>query len=567
MRVSQYHLVTQKEAPADAEIISHQLMLRAGLIKSLASGLYSWLPLGVRVLRKVEQVVREEMNAAGAMELLMPTIQPADLWQESRRWEKYGPELLRIKDRHDRDFCYGPTHEEIITDIVRREVKSYKQLPVNFYQIQNKFRDEIRPRFGVMRSREFVMKDAYSFHLDQESLTQTYHRMHKAYSNVFSRLGLNFRAVRADSGSIGGSLSHEFHVLADSGEDAIAFSDQSDYAANVELAETLPGTEPQQAIETLTKVHTPDAKTIEKLANYLDLTPAQCLKTLLVKGEKDGSVVALMVRGDHQLNAIKAEKIPEVAKPLTMAAPELVAKALGAELGYVGPIGLSCKCFVDYAAAGLSDFVCGANEKGHHYTGVNWARDVGDFVSCDLRNVQNGDPSPDGQGTLSIARGIEVGHIFDLGDLYSEALNAGVLAEDGKHRILTMGCYGIGITRVVAAAIEQSHDDKGIVWPAALAPFQIALVTINAHKSQRLQEAADGLYENLKNAGYDVLMDDRAARPGVKFADMELIGIPHTLVLGERGLDANYVEYKHRQSGTGEDVSMTDLLSFLAEKI
>ena len=567
MRVSQYHLVTQKEAPADAEIISHQLMLRAGLIKPLASGLYSWLPLGVRVLRKVEQVVREEMNAAGALELLMPTVQPAELWEESKRWEKYGPELLRIKDRHERDFCYGPTHEEIITDIVRREVKSYKQLPLNFYQIQTKFRDEIRPRFGVMRSREFLMKDAYSFHLTQDSLTETYHRMHQAYSNVFRRLGLNFRAVRADSGSIGGALSHEFHVLADSGEDAIAFSNQSDYAANVELAETLPGPAPKPSQETLTKVETPNAKTIESLSKSLNIEPQQCLKTLLVAGEDPDTVVALMIRGDHQLNAIKAEKLDGVATPLTMASPELVAKSTAAALGYVGPVGLDCKKYVDHAAASLSDFVCGANESGYHYTGTNWERDVPGTVVADLRNVIAGDPSPDGQGTLQIARGIEVGHIFDLGTLYSEALKASVLDESGKSQTLTMGCYGIGITRVVAAAIEQNHDEKGIIWPTALAPFQVALVTINAHKSKRLAEAAEALYQQLTEAGFDVLLDDRAARPGVKFADMELLGIPHTLVLGERGLDADYVEYKNRRSGDGMDVKRQDLLSFLQEKI
>ncbi len=567
MRVSQYHLVTQKEAPADAEVVSHRLMLRAGLIKPLASGLYSWMPLGVRVLRKVEQVVREEMNAAGALELLMPTIQPAELWQESKRWEKYGPELLRIKDRHERDFCYGPTHEEIITDIVRREVKSYKQLPLNFYQIQNKFRDEIRPRFGVMRSREFVMKDAYSFHLNQESLTETYHRMHEAYSNVFERLGLDFRAVRADSGSIGGALSHEFHVLADSGEDAIAFSDQSDYAANVELAQTLPGPKPPASKQALTQVETPNTKTIDRLAEQLGIEANQCLKTLLVAGEEPDSVVALMLRGDHQLNTIKAEKLSGVASPLTLASPELVMKATGAILGYVGPVGLDCKKYVDHAAASLSDFVCGANQDGYHYTGANWDRDISDATPCDLRNVVAGDPSPDGQGTLQIARGIEVGHIFDLGSLYSEALSAGVLDESGKQQILTMGCYGIGITRIVAAAIEQNHDQKGIIWPTTLAPFQIALVTINAHKSRRLAEAAEALYQQLKVAGFEVLLDDRAARPGVKFADMELLGIPHTLVLGERGLDADYVEYKERRTGEGSDVKRQDLLPFLQEKI
>ena len=567
MRVSQFHIVTQKEAPADAEIVSHKLMMRAGLIRRLAAGLYSWMPLGVRVLQKVEKVVREEMNRTGAMELLMPTVQPAELWRESKRWDKYGPELLRMKDRHQRDLCFGPTHEEIITDIVRREVKSYKQLPRNYYQIQTKFRDEIRPRFGVMRSREFIMKDAYSFHLDQESMTETYHVMHDAYSRIFSRLGLKFRAVRADSGSIGGSLSHEFHVLADSGEDAIAFSDQSDFAANVEFAETRPLPEPQAPKTDLEKVATPGTKTIETVSDFLNVPDTQCLKTLLVQGTDDDSFVALMLRGDHQLNQIKAEKLPGVAKPLTLASPDAIRAQLDCSTGFIGPVGLKCPMYADHAAMALSDFVCGANEDDAHLTGVNWTRDTANVQAADLRDVQNGDPSPDGKGTLSIARGIEVGHIFDLGTLYSEAMGATVLDEDGKQRTLTMGCYGIGITRIVAAAIEQNYDEKGIIWPAALAPFQIALITVNAHKSKRLTEAADQLYAELQEAGFDVLLDDRPARPGVKFADMELIGLPHRLVMGERGLDAGIVEYQGRNQDESSEISKDQLLSFLREKI
>ncbi|NQZ54579.1 MAG: proline--tRNA ligase [Piscirickettsiaceae bacterium] len=568
MRTSQLLIATLKETPADAEVISHQLMLRAGLIRRLASGLYTWLPMGLKVLRKVESIIREEMANAGAQELLMPSIQPAELWKESKRWDKYGPELLRLTDRHNREFCYGPTHEEVITDLVRQEIRSYKQLPITFYQIQTKFRDEIRPRFGVMRAREFLMKDAYSFHLDQASLQQTYDDMFDAYTRIFDRIGLDFRPVQADTGSIGGNASHEFHVLASSGEDAIAFSDSSDYAANVELAEAIaPVGERPDASATIATVDTPQQHTIEQVCKFLNIPEQQCLKTLLVEGTKEGTVVALVLRGDHELNDIKAEKHPSIAAPLTFATPEQVFVACGANIGSIGPMGLSIPVIVDRAAAHSTDFVCGANEDDKHLTGVNWGRDLDEPETADLRNVVAGDPSPDGQGTLEIARGVEVGHIFQLGNEYSTKLNANVLAETGKSQILTMGCYGIGVSRIVAAAIEQNHDDRGIVWPLAIAPFQVALVPINAHKSVRLREAAEALYTQLVDAGFDILFDDRKQRPGVAFADMDLIGIPHRLILGERGLDSGMIEYKCRVSGESDEFPLTDVVDELKKRL
>lgn len=567
MRLSQLLLPTLKEVPADAETASHQLMLRAGLIRPMASGLYNWLPLGLRALRRVEQVVREEMDAAGAQELLMPVVQPAELWEESGRWAEYGPELLRLTDRHQREFCLGPTHEEVITDLIRNNLRSYRQLPANFYQIQTKFRDEIRPRFGVMRSREFIMKDAYSFHLDQDSLQQTYEVMHQAYSNIFRRLGLEFRPVRADSGAIGGSNSHEFHVLADSGEDAIVFSDGSDYAANIEAAEALAPAGPRaEPGAEMTTVATPGKESIEAVSAFLDCPPAQCLKTLMVNGVEEGSVVALVLRGDHELNAIKAAALAEVASPLTLADAAAVKAAAGASPGSVGPLGLDIAVIVDRSAAMVADFVCGANDDGHHLTGVNWGRDLPEPKVADLRNVAEGDPSPDGQGSLSIRRGIEVGHIFQLGEKYSKAMNAGVLGEGGKLETLTMGCYGIGITRVVAAAIEQNHDDRGIIWPEELAPFDIVLIGINHHKSARVTEALLPLYEELQAAGWSVLLDDRAMRPGVMFADADLIGIPHRLVIGERGLDKGIIEYKHRRNADSEDVALDGVMAFLQQR-
>ena len=566
MRSSQVFVATQKETPADAEIISHQLMLRAGLIRRLASGLYTWLPMGLKVLRKAEAIVREEMANAGAQELLMPSIQPSELWQESQRWEKYGPELLRITDRHDREFCYGPTHEEVITDLVRQEIRSYKQLPITFYQIQTKFRDEIRPRFGLMRAREFLMKDAYSFHLDTDSLQQTYDDMFAAYSRIFERMGLDFRPVQADTGSIGGDASHEFHVLASSGEDAIAFSNQSQYASNVELAEAVaPAGDRPAPTRVMTIVDTPKQHTIEQVCDFMKVTPQQCVKTLLVKGNEEGSVVALVLRGNHELNDIKAEKHPLIATPLTFATPEQVTEACGANIGSIGPVGLTIPVIVYRAAAHIADFVCGANQNEQHLSGVNWSRDLPEPETADLRNVVAGDASPDGKGVLNIVRGIEVGHIFQLGDNYSEKLNANVLAESGKSQILTMGCYGIGVSRVVAAAIEQNHDDRGIIWPMALAPFQVVLVPINAHKSARLREAAEAMYQTLVDAGFDILFDDRGQRPGVAFADMDLIGIPHRLILGERGLDEGSVEYKRRADGHSAEFAIDDVVTELQQ--
>ena len=568
MRTSQIHISTLKETPADAEVVSHQLMLRAGLIRRLASGLYTWLPMGLKVLRRTEAIIREELNNAGAQEVLMPSVQPSELWQESGRWEKYGPELLRITDRHNREFCYGPTHEEVITDLVRNEIRSYKQLPINFYQIQTKFRDEIRPRFGLMRAREFLMKDAYSFHLTQESLQSEYDNMYATYSRIFERIGLDFRPVQADTGSIGGNASHEFHVLASSGEDDIAFSNGSDYAANVELAEAVaPTTERPAASQTMQTVDTPKQHSIEEVSEFLKVDASRCVKTLIVEGSEENQLVALVLRGDHQLNEIKAEKLPNVAEPLTMATPEQVLAACGANTGSVGPVGLDIPVIVDHAAANLADFVCGANQNDKHLTGVNWGRDTAEPKTTDLRNVVAGDPSPDGQGTLEIARGIEVGHIFQLGDNYSSKLNANVLGEDGKSQILTMGCYGIGVSRVVAAAIEQNHDDRGIIWPKSIAPFQVVLVPVNAHKSIRVKEAAEEIYQQLLAAGVDILIDDRGLRPGVAFADMELIGIPHRLILGERGLDNGMIEYKNRQSGEGDEFAISDVIAELAKRM
>jgi len=567
MRLSRFPLSTLKETPADAEIISHQLMMRAGMLKKQAAGIYSWLPLGLRVLRKIEAIVRDEMDRSGAVELLMPAVQPAELWHESGRWEQYGPELLRITDRHQREFCFGPTHEEIITDIARHEIRSYKQLPVSYYQIQTKFRDEIRPRFGIMRAREFLMKDAYSFHGNQDSLDETYRVMYDAYTRILDRLGMKFRAVQADSGAIGGNVSHEFHVLADSGEDAIAFSSASDYAANVEQAIALPpaGSRPAPAAE-MTSVDTPGQHSIEDISSFLKTSPDSCVKTILVQGETT-PVVALVLRGDHELNAVKAEKLEAVASPLQFATDKEIFDATGCKPGSLGPVGLSTPVITDHGAAALGDFVCGANQDGKHLTGVNWGRDLPEPECFDIRNVVDGDPDPDGKGTLSIARGIEVGHVFQLGLKYSETMNASVLDEQGKNIPMTMGCYGFGVSRAVAAAIEQNHDDKGIIWPAAIAPFQVALLPMNMKKSQRVREATEALYEELQAAGLDVLLDDRPVRPGVMFSDMELIGIPHQVIIGDRSLKEGNVEYKQRAAGNNELVSIQSLVELLCKKL
>lgn len=572
MRASRFLFATLRETPNDAEVISHQLMLRAGMIRKLASGLYTWLPMGVRVLNKVAAIVHEEMNNAGSLEVLMPVTQPASLWEESGRYVQYGPELLRFKDRHGNPFVLGPTHEEVITDLARNELKSYKQLPANFYQVQTKFRDEIRPRFGVMRSREFIMKDAYSFHANQESLQETYDIMYGAYCKIFSRLGLDFRPVQADTGSIGGSGSHEFHVLASSGEDDIAFSTESDYAANIEMAEAVLVGERVAPTKALEVVDTPNQKTIADVSNFLKSDPAHSVKALLVQGiaTKEGQatpVVALFLRGDHELNEIKAEKHPRIASPLAFATEEQLA-ALGLTAGFCGPQGLVEKgltVIVDRAASVLSDFVAGANEVDKHVTGLNWERDAQFTEVYDLRNVVEGDPSPDGKGTLQIKRGIEVGHIFQLGQKYSEALGCKVLGEDGKPFTVTMGCYGIGVTRVVASAIEQNFDEKGIIWPMAIAPFEVAIVPMNAHKSPRTLEAAEALYAELTTAGYDVLLDDRNERPGVKFSDLELTGIPHRIVIGEKGLDAGTFEYKGRRDAESVNISKEELLAKIAK--
>lgn len=567
MRTSQYLLSTQKETPADAEVISHQLMLRSGMIRKVASGLYNYLPTGLRVLNKVANIVREEMNRAGAIEILMPVVQPADLWEESGRWEEYGPELLRIKDRHHRDFVLGPTHEEVVTALVRNEVSSYKQLPLNVYQIQTKFRDEVRPRFGIMRGREFTMKDAYSFHLSQECLQTTYDKMYAAYCRIFERIGLDFRPVIADTGSIGGSASHEFHVLADSGEDDIAFSNASDYAANVEMAEALAITQPAEAEAELTKVATPEQKTISDVSTFLNIPVEKTVKTLIVYGvtDEDGNtpLVALVLRGDHTLNEIKAEKHPLVGTPFAMADETVVEAQLGCNFGSIGPVGLAIPVIADRSAATIPNFVCGANENDVHLTGVNWSRDVSEFTEFDLRNVEAGDKSPDGQGTLEIKRGIEVGHIFQLGDKYSKAMNCGVLSETGKHETLTMGCYGIGVSRIMAATIEQNHDKYGIKWPDAIAPFKVAIIPMNMHKSHRIKEVAEQLYDDLLAQGVEVLFDDRKERPGVMFNDMELVGVPHAIVIGERNLDNNEVEYKNRRTGEKSMLSIDNLVDFL----
>ncbi len=571
MRASRFLFATLRETPNDAEVISHQLMLRAGMIRKLASGLYTWLPMGVRVLNKVEAIVREEMNRAGALETFMPVTQPASLWEESGRYVQYGPELLRFNDRHTNPFVLGPTHEEVITDLARNELKSYKQLPINFYQIQTKFRDEVRPRFGVMRSREFIMKDAYSFHVDQASLQETYDVMYETYCRIFSRLGLDFRPVQADTGSIGGSGSHEFHVLASSGEDDIAFSTESDYAANIEMAEAILVGERAAPTQALEIVDTPNQKTIADVSTFLNTDPAHSVKALLVQGIADekghSPVIALFLRGDHELNEIKAEKHPLIAAPLTFATEEQIA-ALGLTAGFIGPQGLVEKgltVIVDRAASILSDFVAGANEADKHATGVNWERDASFTEVYDLRNVVEGDPSPDGKGTLQIKRGIEVGHIFQLGKKYSEALACKVLGEDGKPLTVTMGCYGIGVTRVIASAIEQNYDEKGIIWPAAIAPFEVAIVPMNAHKSPRTLEAAEALYIELQAQGFDVLLDDRNERPGVKFSDLELTGIPHRIVIGEKGLDAGTFEYKGRTDTESVNINKDELLAKLAK--
>lgn len=580
MRTSRYLLATTKETPADAVVISHQLMLKAGLIRKLAAGLYTWMPLGLRVLNKVSRIIQEEMDASGALQVSMPVVQPAELWQESGRWEQMGPELQRLKDRHERDFCLGPTHEEVITDLVRNEISSYKQLPINLYQIQTKFRDERRPRFGVMRAREFTMKDAYSFHVDQASLQETYELMHATYSKIFTRLGFTFRAVVADSGNIGGNSSHEFHVLAESGEDAIVFSSDSDYAANLEMASSLtPSGEraaPQAKMQT---VDTPNAGSIEEVCQLLKVDASQTVKTLIVLGETDDEsedekaapLIALVLRGDHQLNEVKAAKLEGVLSPLSFAPPEQIESRLGSKPGSIGPVGLpdDVRIIVDRDAAVLSDFICGANEDSKHLSGVNWERDCRFTEQADLRNVLEGDPSPDGKGTLSIKRGIEVGHIFQLGSKYSKAMSLTVLNDAGKGIVPEMGCYGIGVTRIVAAAIEQCHDDKGIVWPENIAPFQLALIPLNAHKSELVLQLCEKLYQDLQAAGIEVLYDDRDKKtsPGVKFADMELIGIPHRLVISERSLEKNMLEYKHRSSESSQDIPVPEALNFLKEKI
>ncbi|MHB9103404.1 MAG: proline--tRNA ligase, partial [Sulfuricella sp.] len=557
-------LSTLKEAPAEAELVSHKLMLRAGLIKRIGSGLYTWMPLGLRVLRKVENIVREEMDKSGAVELLMPSVVPAELWQETGRWDVFGPQMLKIKDRHERDFCFGPTHEEVITDVARREIKSYRQLPVNFYQVQTKFRDEIRPRFGVMRAREFMMKDAYSFHANFASLEQTYQVMHDCYSRIFSRLGLKFRAVAADTGAIGGTGSHEFHVLADSGEDAIAFCPSSDYAANIELAEAVSPTTPRPSpAEAMQKVATPGKHSIEEVCEFLKIPAHRVVKTLLLEG-RDGDVVALLLRGDHQLNEVKAGKLLQLAQPLRFAADAQIRAAAGCNAGSLGPVGLNVTLIADRAVAAMNDFVCGANEDGYHLTGVNFGRDLPELKEMvDLRNVVEGDPSPDGKGTLELCRGIEVGHIFQLRTKYSEAMKATFLDENGKEQVMEMGCYGIGVSRIVAAAIEQGHDEHGIVFPPAMAPFQLAIVPIGINRSELVKETVEKLYAELMASGIEVLLDDRDERPGVMFADLELIGIPHRIVIGERGLKDGNVEYQGRRDDKATAIPLQNIVSHI----
>ena len=572
MRASQYLISTKKESPADAEVISHKLMLRAGMVRKVASGLYSWLPIGLRVFRKVEAIVRQEMDKSGALEIMMPVVQPADLWEESGRWGQFGPELLRIKDRHGREFCLGPTHEEVVTDIIRNEIRSYKQLPANFYQIQTKFRDERRPRFGVMRTREFCMKDAYSFHIDSASLQETYDLMYQTYSAIFERTGLVFRAVLADTGSIGGSVSHEFHVLADSGEDAIVFSTESDYAANIEKAAAIiPEQQAEDGSAAMAELATPNVRTIDDLCAFIDTSAEQCLKTLIVSSENDEGktqLYGLMVRGDHELNEVKAQHALGLATEITFASEEQIKATLNCSPGSLGPVNLNLPMVVDHSAAQLSDFSCGANRDGFHLTGVNWQRDCGEFTVADIRNVVAGDTSPDGKGVLEIKRGIEVGHIFQLGTKYSEAMKATVLDENGKDRAMSMGCYGIGVSRIVAAAIEQNHDDNGIIWPEAIAPFQIAIVPINMHKSEQVKATCEALYEKLSSAGYEVLfMDEAKARLGGMLADVELIGIPHRIVIGDRGLDEGKVEYRSRRETENQHIAMDKLDDFISENV
>lgn len=565
MRLSKFHLATTREAPADAEIASHKLMLRAGMIRKLASGIYTWSPLGLRVLRKVETIVREEMNRAGAIELSMPTIQPRELWDETGRWQKFGGQLLKIKDRKEAEYCYGPTAEEVVTDFARNELRSYKQLPLNLYQIQTKFRDEIRPRFGVMRAREFLMKDAYSFHLTPEDLDREYHNMHDAYARIFTRLGLKFRAVQADSGAIGGNASQEFHVLADSGEDALAFSDTSDYAANVERAEAVaPAIARPAPTQALTRVATPTQKTIEEVSAFLKVTPAQCIKTLIVRGN-DG-LVALCLRGDHELNEVKAAKLPELPGESLLADEAAIVQRIGCVPGFLGPAGLpdDIPVIVDRSAAVVADFVCGGNAEGSHYTGANWARDARVTRVADLRKVVAGDPSPDGRGTLAIARGIEVGHVFQLGSKYSEALHATVLDDTGQNRVLQMGCYGIGISRIVAAAIEQNHDPAGIIWPEPMAPWQVVICLINPKHNTAVNEAAEAMYSELNARGIETALDDRGLRPGAMFADLELIGIPHRIVVSERGIAAGTFEYRGRRDSENRNLDHDALLAIFA---
>ncbi len=571
MRASQFLLSTQKETPADAVVVSHQLMLRAGMIRKSASGLYSWLPLGLRILRKVEEIVREEMDRSGALEVLMPVVQPAELWRESGRWDQFGPELTRFSDRHENSFCLGPTHEEIITDIIRNEISSYKQLPLNCYQIQTKFRDEVRPRFGVMRAREFIMKDSYSFHLDQECLQKTYDVMYQTYCRIFDRIGLEYRAVLADTGSIGGTGSHEFHVLADSGEDDIVFSEEGTYAANIEMAEALAIAFPAEPAGSLTKVSTPNAKTVVEVARDLSVPDSRVLKTLFVLGSSDqqsGQLVALVLRGDHELNEVKASKLAEVASPLTFASDDAIQRQLGASPGSLGPVGLNIPVIVDRSAAEVCNFVCGANQDGFHFTGANWGRDANPTRVVDIRNIQRGDDCAVGSGKVDIRRGIEVGHIFQLGDKYSSAMKAKVLNEQGKEQTLIMGCYGIGVSRIVAAAIEQNHDQRGIIWPNTLAPFHVAIVPINMHKSEKVRAQCELLHQTLGEAGIEVLfMDEAKARLGVMLADIELIGIPHRLVVGDRGLDAGYIEYQGRREAEPQNIPISGLLDFLQDRI
>ncbi|MDC1447162.1 proline--tRNA ligase [Candidatus Thioglobus sp.] len=566
MKSSDFLISTVKEAPNDAQIISHQLMIRAGLISKLASGLYSYLPMGLRIIQKVEKIIREEMNKSKALEVLMPVAQPAEIWKESKRWEEYGPELLRFKDRHDRDFCLGPTHEEVITKIAKQYLRSYKQLPINLYQIQTKFRDEIRPRFGVMRSREFIMKDAYSFHIDEQSLNETYQLMHQTYCNIFDRIGFDYRPVLADSGTIGGDSSHEFHVLADSGEDAICFSDGSDYAANIERVETLPQGEPKSAEKALELVETPGVKTIADVCNLLKVEPINSIKTLIVQGN-DNNLVALVLRGDHELNEVKASKIDGIKQPLQMAEEGVVKKQLGCSFGSIGVVNLEIPVIVDFAAAALSDFICGANEDDKHFVGVNWGRDTKKIIASDLRIVVSGDPSPDGKGNLEIKRGIEVGHIFQLGTKYSDSMNANVIGEDGRSVNMNMGCYGIGVTRIIAASIEQNHDDRGIIFPEAIAPFQLVIVPINYNKSSRVKALADQLYRDCIEQNIEVLLDDRKERPGIMFADSELIGIPHRLVISDTHADNGKIEYKSRKMPDKIEVDFNEVVSYILDKL